>query len=80
MTPEEVWKVKRGSIVMSRNSTTGFIFVGVVLKEPDYRGYAQVQYVSSYDGLQNWAQSADMKHNELIGKMPDWAEWNTCDV
>lgn len=71
--------LKRGDIVYSRNSTTGFKFVGVVLKAT--YSEAQVQFCSTYDGLQNWPQKImSYDHFELIGHLPDWVDWDTCDV
>ena len=69
----------RGDIVYSQNTTTGFKFVGVVLKA--HYSEAQIQFCSSYDGLQSWPQTViGFEHLEFIGRVPDWADWDTCDV
>lgn len=73
-------ELKKGTIVYSRNSTTGFHFVGVVLEDIGYREFAKVQYCSSYDGLQKWAQASMPDHLTVIGQIPEWAEWDCCDA
>ena len=69
----------KGTIVYSRNSTTGFHFVGVVLEDMGYRDFAKIQFSSSYDGVQNWSQASDPEHLTVIGQIPEWAEWDCCE-